>query len=108
MDDILSMPWTSAEGWHLATYFLNCEVGNRDHPYMKSPFSDGDREECTEDELPTHEESIDAWRDYFLWAAESGEDPLEEFLDVWLEIRDDTWKDAIRECAAKALLELGG
>ncbi len=115
-DPILEHPWQchgkeckAPGGWHKSIYSLNDEYGAEEFPYLVSAYGDGDWEECEDDHMPTHDENISAWRDYFAWAAEHGSDPLEEFFLVhpW-EQKTETWflqfrKDGRRVVVSGAL-----
>jgi len=106
MHFLMEHPWQCGDkdcaapgGWHKSIWDANHEVEDaEDFPYLCSDFADGDWEPCTEEDMPTHEENIEAWREYFMWAAESGEDPLEEFFLIkYAEQRTEDWRLNFRD-----------
>lgn len=76
MEDIIcSKPWWCDEhGWHKSSWWIY-----NDGTYSLDEFSDGDHEDCDEEEVPTSQELDEAWADYGLWCLNHGEDPLNEF-----------------------------
>jgi hypothetical protein len=79
-DLIMSVPWTCDHkdgcptGWHLSHYWT---VGSGSG-YTIDTYGDGDHEYLDEEDLPTPEEFEEAWGAYYIYVAESGEDPLGE------------------------------
>jgi len=80
-DIIMSIPWHCgnkdgcSQGWHQANYWAYA-----DGTYSVDSYSDGDHEDCDEDDLPSPEREQEAWLDYSEWVVEHSEDPLGQFV----------------------------
>jgi hypothetical protein len=79
-DILMSVPWHCEDndcpvGWHLANYWSSDEPGES---YTVDSYADGDHESV--DEIPTHEESKAAWKEYADDCYATGNDPLGEYM----------------------------
>ena len=85
------------QGWHLASYWIQDDARE---PYTLDNYSDRDHDPV--DELPTPEEESEAWEQYRQHVAETGEDPLCEYLVDRVLVKRQTWqvvfKDAVGGC----------
>lgn len=77
---IQSIPWTCEErncpaGWHLANYWIDTTNGG----YTVDRYGDGDHEDIEAEDIPTAEETTEAWSEYAQYVAKMGEDPLGEY-----------------------------
>lgn len=88
-DILFSIPWHCGEhdcpvGWHLGTYWIewdDAKKGKKKTEYTYDAYSDGDHETgLTDKDLPSCEEQIKAWREYYQSVADSGVDPLSQFM----------------------------
>jgi len=61
-------------GWHKTTYWV-CDDG-----YSCDDYSDGNHEDCDEEDIPSVEEQAQAWREYAEDCARTGRDPLGEYI----------------------------
>ena len=79
MDILMEVPWECddkdcSREWHLETYALTEEGG-----YEVSYYGPGDCDWDLCEELPSDEEVTEAWKQYYLYCAETGQDPLCNF-----------------------------
>lgn len=76
MDDIiLVQPWSEKGKWFKRSFWYYSESKT----YSVDELSDGDHEDCDEDDLPNWSDVEKEWLDYYRHVAETGEDPLDEF-----------------------------
>jgi hypothetical protein len=76
MSDIfLVQPWSEEDRWHKRSFWIY-----DDGTYSVDSFSDGDHEDCDEEDLPSWDELDTDWREYHQFVASTGEDPLNEFM----------------------------
>ena len=96
MDDILfSMAWHCGDkdcpvGWHKRSFWIYCR-GKRT-TYSVDDFGDGDHESCTKRDLPTDAEVEQSWLDYSRDVAQTGEDPLGEFMVKYWRKAKERWE----------------
>jgi hypothetical protein len=85
-EPITSVPWHCGflgeckVGWHLSTYWI--DTTNSETGYSFDEFTDGDHDDCEEDDLPTAEDEAAAWEQYHRACAESGDDPLGQLSGI--------------------------
>ena len=86
-ESLFSIPWycdnkDCPHDWHLATYWVEWrqEDGEDVYEYTDDSYSDGDHQPVSKDEVPRQKEVERAWKDYYEWVADEGEDPLGEFF----------------------------
>lgn len=76
MDDIIAtQPWTDGSGWHQRSFWVYSGG-----TYTVDEYTDGDHEDCDESDIPSADEIDAAWREYSQHVAQTGEDPLHEYL----------------------------
>lgn len=80
-DIICSQPWHCGnrdgcqQGWHLSNYWIY-----DDGTFSVDNYADGYHECCDEEDVPGAKALDDAWREYHRYVAETGLDPLQEFI----------------------------
>jgi len=79
-DIILTVPWHCGDsdcpvGWHKADYWLQ-----EDGEYTVAGWGDGSCETVDEPDVPNGEEYSSAWEQYRKHVAETGDDPLGEYM----------------------------
>ena len=81
-DIIATVAWACGERgcpgvWHQSNYWIDdtSETG-----YTLDNYSDGDHDEIDPEDLPTPEEVVQSWKDYAVWVAETGRDPLGNYM----------------------------
>jgi len=80
VSDILStVPWCCEERdcpnqWHKSTYWCD-----DDGTYSCDRFTDGDHENVQQDDMPSLEEEVNAWKDYARYVLKTSADPLYEY-----------------------------
>jgi hypothetical protein len=74
-DIIIVQPWSEDGRWHKRSFWIY-----DDGTYSMDSFSDGDHDDCDEEDLPSWDEVDADWRDYHQFVADTGEDPLSEFM----------------------------
>lgn len=100
MQDILtSVPWHCGNsdgcnvGWHRATYWIDDEA---ETGYTCDNYSDGGHDPVDKDDLPTPEDETAAWDKYRQHVADTGDDPLGEYLVETATKTTQTWEVAFR------------
>jgi len=74
-DIIMEMPWNSDDGWYRTYYCVKWDA-----PGYTVGDEDGDHEDIGEEDLPSYEEHDKAWKSYHEDVAETGSDPLCNFI----------------------------
>jgi hypothetical protein len=79
-DILFSEAWECGDNdckarWHKATYWTG-----KGFSYTVDRYSDGDHERCDKRELPSDEAIAQSWRRYSGYVAQTGLDPLNEFI----------------------------
>jgi hypothetical protein len=75
-DIISTIPYfcDDCDTWHLSHYWYYPDDGT----YSECD-SDGNHEDCDESDVPTAEQELQAWRDYYRYVAREGKDPVGQF-----------------------------
>lgn len=79
-----------SQHWHQNYYFLH-----QDQSFTYCD-QDGNHEYCDEDDIPSNEDVTQAWQDYYAYVAETGKDPLKEFLIPTAQDKKHVWQAKIR------------
>lgn len=93
MEDIIEvMPFACGDDsceqkWHKRSYWIY-----DDGKYSVDEYSDGDHDDADEEDLPTYEEVQDAWLEYYRYVAETGLDPIDEFIIKRVRVRQERWE----------------
>lgn len=73
---IATQPWSENGAWFTRNFWYDPETNS----FSVDEYSDGDHEDCNEKDVPEPEKLARDWLEYHRYVAETGEDPLGEFM----------------------------